>query len=238
MAKRKITSQQVKVSQKRRQKAENSQRRRRTVIIIVAVLAAVLITLGVVMWQTRSSSEVEQVARPLDGVEPADRNEYFSEYPEMVIDPSRSYEATIRTAKGDIELRLFDDEAPLAVNNFVYLANQGFYDGLTFHRVIEDFMAQGGDPTGFGIGGPGYTFADETDNNLRFDRAGLLAMANSGPSTNGSQFFITYVPTPHLDGLHTIFGEVTAGEDVLNSLSLVQPGEAGDVIERIDIVEK
>ena len=238
MAKRKVTSQQVKESQKRRQEAENRQRRKRTVIIIVAVLAAVLITLGVVMWQTRSSSEVEQIARPLEDVEPADRNEYFSEYPEMVIDPSRSYEATIRTAKGDIGLRLFAEDAPLTVNNFVYLANQGFYDGLTFHRVIEDFMAQGGDPTGFGSGGPGYSFVDETDNNLRFDRPGLLAMANSGPSTNGSQFFITFIPTPHLDGLHTIFGEVTAGEDVLNSLSIVQPGEVGDVIERIDIVEK
>jgi cyclophilin family peptidyl-prolyl cis-trans isomerase len=155
----------------------------------------------------------------------------------MVVDTAKEYEAILKTEKGDIRLRLFADQAPLAVNNFVFLAKQGFYDGLTFHRVIEDFMAQGGDPTGQGFGGPGYQFTDETDNELSFDRPGLLAMANSGPNTNGSQFFITYVPTPHLDGLHTIFGELIEGEEVLNSLSLVQPGDDGDVIVRVDIVE-
>ncbi len=104
--------------------------------------------------------------------------------------------------------------APLTVNNFVFLANEGFYDGTTFHRVIQEFMAQGGDPTGTGGGGPGYWFADETGNGLVFDRPGLLAMANAGPNTNGSQFFITFAPMPHLDGAHTIFGELVAGEDV------------------------
>jgi cyclophilin family peptidyl-prolyl cis-trans isomerase len=124
------------------------------------------------------------------------------------------------------------------VNNFVFLSQQGFYDGLTFHRVLEDFMAQGGDPSGTGGAGPGYQFADEVDNGLTFDRRGLLAMANAGPATNGSQFFITFVPTPHLNGLHTIFGEVIEGDAILDQIARVAPGQPGDVIERIDIVEK
>ncbi|MCA9921369.1 MAG: peptidylprolyl isomerase, partial [Anaerolineales bacterium] len=118
--------------------------------------------------------------------------------------------------------------------------NQGFYDGTTFHRVLQDFMAQGGDPSGTGAGGPGYEFADETDNGLVFDRRGLLAMANGGPDTNGSQFFITYGVTDWLDGNHTIFGELTEGDDVLSSLALRDPAtatEPGELIERIDIVE-
>ncbi|MCP4427554.1 MAG: peptidylprolyl isomerase [Chloroflexi bacterium] len=157
----------------------------------------------------------------------------------MVIDAAKSYEAVVTVAgKGDMRLTLFDDEAPLTVNSFVYLANQGFYDGLTFHRVIADFMAQGGDPTGIGSGGPGYQFEDETDADLSFDRRGLLAMANSGPATNGSQFFITFVPTPHLNGLHTIFGELIEGDDVLSGLTISEPGGPADVIERIVIVER
>ncbi|HOU41726.1 MAG TPA: peptidylprolyl isomerase, partial [Promineifilum sp.] len=142
---------------------------------------------------------------------------------------------------GQMRLRLFDDEAPTTVNNFVYLANQGFYDGTTFHRVLENFMAQGGDPSGTGSGGPGYTFQDETDNGLTFDRRGLLAMANSGPDTNGSQFFITFAPATHLDGLHTIFGELTEGDDVLSGITLRDPDTAtapGDVIEEITIFEQ
>ncbi|MCB9422424.1 MAG: peptidylprolyl isomerase [Ardenticatenaceae bacterium] len=157
----------------------------------------------------------------------------------MVIDTAKSYEAVITVKdKGDMRLTLFDDEAPLAVNNFVYLANEGYYDGLTFHRVIADFMAQGGDPTGLGSGGPGYQFADEVDTGRAFDKRGLLAMANAGPDTNGSQFFITFVPTPHLNGLHTIFGELTEGDDVLSSLTINPTSETADVIEKIEIVEK
>ena len=179
---------------------------------------------------------------PLAEIEPAERFGYYERPPEMELDPEKEYEALIRTQKGDIRLKLFAEEAPVTVNNFVYLAGQGFYDGTVFHRVIENFMAQGGDPTGTGAGGPGYQFEDEVDTGLTFDRPGLLAMANSGPSTNGSQFFITYVPTPHLDGLHTIFGEIVEGEDVLNSLAFVQPGASatpqGDLIERIVIIER
>ncbi|MCO5207010.1 MAG: peptidylprolyl isomerase [Anaerolineae bacterium] len=158
----------------------------------------------------------------------------------MVIDTDADYQAVIQTEKGDIRLKLFADQAPMTVNNFVFLANQGFYDGTTFHRVLENFMAQAGDPSGSGRGGPGYQFDDETDNGLTFDRAGLLAMANSGPGTNGSQFFITYEPTPWLDGNHTIFGELIEGQDVLDSIRLRDPAtdpEPGDVIEAI-IIEK
>lgn len=194
---------------------------------------------------TLSEQQVEKTLgddRPLADVEPAERFNFYGAYPDMIIDTDNEYEAILSTSKGDIRVRLFDDESPLTVNSFVFLASQGFYDGLTFHRVIADFMAQGGDPTGQGFGGPGYQFEDETDNGLTFDRPGLLAMANSGPNTNGSQFFITYVPTPHLNGGHTIFGEIIEGADVLSALEKVQPGGASgsqaDVIERIDIVER
>ncbi|MBP6788759.1 MAG: peptidylprolyl isomerase [Candidatus Promineofilum sp.] len=160
----------------------------------------------------------------------------------MTIDTDKEYEAVIRMADGgEMRLSLFDDEAPITVNNFVFLANQGFYDGTTFHRVLADFMAQGGDPAGTGSGGPGYTFEDELDTGFSFDRRGLLAMANAGPGTNGSQFFITFVATPHLDGLHTIFGELIEGDDVLSGLTLRDPDtatEPGDVIDEIVIVER
>ncbi len=161
--------------------------------------------------------------------------------PKMQIDPNKQYTATLDTAKGKIVIELFADKAPLTVNNFVFLAREGFYDGVTFHRVIKGFMAQGGDPTGTGAGGPGYQFGDETDNGLVFDQAGLLAMANAGPGTNGSQFFITYAETPHLNGNHTIFGKVTSGLEVALSLAERDPANAttpGDAIKTVTIDEK
>ncbi len=161
--------------------------------------------------------------------------------PAMSIDPGKIYVATLQTEKGDIVVQLFADRAPVTVNNFVFLARQGFYDGTTFHRVIEGFMAQGGDPTGTGTGGPGYTFGDEIDPQLRFDRAGLLAMANAGPETNGSQFFITYAPLPHLNGRHTIFGQVVEGMEVALALTPRDPSQnpdfEGDALERVIIEE-
>ena len=178
--------------------------------------------------------------RPLSSIPPTNRDGYYSQPPDMVIDPNKAYEAIIQLESGgEMRLRLFAAESPLTVNNFVYLANEGFYDGVIFHRVIPNFMAQGGDPSGSGRGGPGYMFADETDNGLGFDRPGLLAMANAGPNTNGSQFFITFVPTPHLDGGHTIFGEIVAGEDVLFGIPTRDPmaGGSAAVIARIDIIE-
>ncbi len=177
--------------------------------------------------------------RPLADLVPVARDGYFDSPPPLVIDPDAIYEALMVTERGDIRLRLFADAAPLTVNNFVFLAEQGFYDETTFHRVLEDFMAQAGDPTGTGRGGPGYMFRDETDNGLVFDRPGLLAMANAGPNTNGSQFFITFAPTPWLNGNHTIFGEVIAGAEVLDQITRRDPAAGtvtpGDLLLRVEI---
>ncbi len=140
----------------------------------------------------------------------------YSEPPPMTIDTSKQYTATIETEKGIIVLELFASDVPVTVNNFVFLAREGFYDGTTFHRIIPDFMAQGGDPTGTGTGGPGSKFADEFTNHTHV--AGTLSMANSGPNTNGSQFFITYGPQPHLDRKHSVFGQLVLGEKVLKAI--------------------
>jgi cyclophilin family peptidyl-prolyl cis-trans isomerase len=151
----------------------------------------------------------------------------YREPPQMVIDPSKRYIATISTDDGDIVIELFADKAPRTVNNFVFLAQDGYYDGVTFHRVIKGFMAQGGDPTGSGSGGPGYKFADEFHPALKHDEPGILSMANAGPGTNGSQFFITYSATPHLDGKHTVFGRVIEGMDVALAIPERDPMRAG-----------
>jgi cyclophilin family peptidyl-prolyl cis-trans isomerase len=147
--------------------------------------------------------------------------------PEMVIDSKKKYTATLSTDKGDIVMELFADKTPKTVNNFVFLARAGFYDGTIFHRVIADFMAQGGDPTGTGTGGPGYQFADEFHPSLKHNKPGIFSMANAGLGTNGSQFFITHVPTPWLDGKHSIFGQVISGLDVLMSIPPRDPGQVG-----------
>ncbi|MCA2000476.1 MAG: peptidylprolyl isomerase [Chloroflexi bacterium] len=144
--------------------------------------------------------------------------------PAMQIDPAKKYQARMETDKGAMVIELFADKAPLTVNNFVFLAREGYYDGVIFHRVIDNFMAQGGDPTGTGRGGPGYKFADEFHPSLKHDKRGVLSMANAGPGTNGSQFFITHVPTPWLDGKHTVFGQVISGLDVLMSIPARDPG--------------
>ena len=163
----------------------------------------------------------------------------YNKPPEMTINVNKKYVATIKTDKGDIIVELYPDEAPVTVNNFVFLANEGFYNGTTFHRVIPGFMAQGGDPSGDGTGGPGYKFEDEP-NNLTHG-TGVISMANSGPNTNGSQFFITYAPQHHLDGVHTVFGKVVEGMDVLNKLTPRNPstgaGTTGDKILTITIAE-
>ena len=145
--------------------------------------------------------------------------------PAMAIDPQKSYSAAIQTSDGDIVLELYADKAPNTVNNFVFLARDGFYDDVIFHRVIENFMVQGGDPTGTGRGGPGYSFEDEFHPELRHDGPGVLSMANAGPNTNGSQFFLTHVATPWLDGKHTVFGRVTGGLDVLMAIPVRDPAQ-------------
>ncbi len=153
------------------------------------------------------------------------------EPPEMKIDADKTYKATIETTKGKIELELYAEHAPKTVNNFVFLAKEGYYDGIAFHRVIDDFMVQGGDPTGTGSGGPGYSFEDEFENNPLKHEKGVLSMANAGPNTNGSQFFITHSPQPHLNGRHTVFGKVILGQDVVDSIA------QGDVMEKVTISE-
>jgi len=153
--------------------------------------------------------------------------------PALQIDPAKSYLATITTNKGAIELDLHPQHAPHTVNNFVFLAREGFYDGVAFHRVISNFMIQGGDPTGSGRGGPGYRFADELKGNPLKHETGVISMANAGPNTNGSQFFITHGPQPHLDGKHTVFGQVANKK----SMNVVNAIRQGDVMQQVTITE-
>ena len=153
----------------------------------------------------------------------------YSTPPAMTIDTAKTYTATFETSKGTIVVDLYPAEAPLTVNNFVFLANDGFYDGTVFHRVIDNFMVQGGDPTGTGMGGPGYRFRDETAGNPHRHQVGSLSMANAGPNTNGSQFFITHVVTNWLDGKHTVFGQVREGQDVVNAI------KGGDTLNSVKI---
>jgi cyclophilin family peptidyl-prolyl cis-trans isomerase len=166
----------------------------------------------------------------------------YNQPPAMQIDPKKQYTAILHTDKGDIQVELFAAQAPKTVNNFVFLAREGFYNGTTFHRVIRDFMIQGGDPRGTGTGGPGYKFDDEPGAlALKHDRPGILSMANAGPNTNGSQFFITHIPTPHLNGKHGVFGRVVSGMDVVNSIRERDPSrdrQPGDRLISVDIVER
>jgi peptidyl-prolyl cis-trans isomerase B (cyclophilin B) len=156
-------------------------------------------------------------------------NQQWESAPAMQIDESAQFNITIETNRGAIELELYPQHAPQTVNNFVFLAGQGFYDGVAFHRVIPDFMVQGGDPTGSGAGGPGYRFDCETAGNPLTHERGVMSMANAGPNTNGSQFFITHVPCAHLDGKHTVFGKVTAGLDVVDAI------EQGDQMVKVTV---
>jgi peptidyl-prolyl cis-trans isomerase B (cyclophilin B) len=149
--------------------------------------------------------------------------------PAMQIDPKKTYRATIETDRGTIELELYPQHAPKTVNNFAFLAGEGFYDEVSFHRVIADFMIQGGDPTGTGRGGPGYRFEDETRGNPLRHETGVISMANAGPNTNGSQFFITHSPQPHLDGRHTVFGKVVQGQDVVDAI------RQGDRMQKVTV---
>jgi peptidyl-prolyl cis-trans isomerase B (cyclophilin B) len=155
----------------------------------------------------------------------------YSAPPTLTIDPSKQYSATLITARGEIVCELFAKEAPITVNNFVFLAREKFYDSTLFHRVIPDFMVQGGDPTGTGRGGPGYSFADEFKGNPHKHQVGSLSMANAGANTNGSQFFITHVATAWLDGKHTVFGKVTKGQDIVDAI------QGGDELRLVTITE-
>ena len=216
-----------------RERARQKKKTERAIQIVGAVVLA-LVVIGLI-WLSLPEPGPDEAASPPDTF-------FYDSAPPMSIDVDRDYFATFNMENGgEFVVQLFPDKAPVTVNNFVFLARQGYYNGTTFHRVLDGFMAQGGDPTGTGMGDPGYRFEDEFSD-LTFDRPGLLAMANSGPDTNGSQFFITYAPTPHLDGRHTIFGEVVEGMDVVNGITRRDPQQnptfEGDVIETVTITEE
>ena len=156
----------------------------------------------------------------------------WDKQPEMQIDPKKKYTASMKTSKGIIEIELYAEHAPKTVNNFVFLIKEGFYDGVSFHRVIEDFVIQGGDPTGTGRGGPGYKFEDELKGNPLKHERGAISMANSGPNTNGSQFFIAHSPQSHLNGKHTVFGKVTKGLEIVDTI------QQGDKMEQVTVIEE
>lgn len=159
--------------------------------------------------------------------------EQWQNPPAMKIDAEKNYKVIMETTKGTIEIKLYPEYAPITVNNYVFLIQEGYYDGVTFHRVIPNFMIQGGDPTGTGRGGPGYRFEDEFSGNPLKHETGVLSMANAGPGTNGSQFFITHSPQPHLNGRHTVFGAVSneGGMDVVNAI------QQGDVMTKVTVEE-
>lgn len=217
----------------RRERALQRKRTERTIQIVGGVVLA-LVVVGLI-WLAlpgRSSNVVELSPDAY----------HYDSAPEMSIDVNKQYLATFNMAKGGVfVVQLYPDKAPITVNNFVFLARDGYYDGVTFHRVLDGFMAQGGDPTGTGMGGPGYQFENE-DSDLTFDKAGVVAMANAGRDTNGSQFFITFGPTPQLNGGYTIFGQVIDGMDVVNEITRRDPEQnptfAGDAIESITITEQ
>ena len=227
-----------------RRAAERARQRRNKIIVGVVVGAVALAGLTLAAMAFLGGEDQQERARPEAGPSPSQSPEdtgvacgaevpkanseekpMFDEPPKMEIDQNAEYTAIMETSCGTIELELFAKETPITVNNFVFLSRQGFYDGLGFHRVVPDFVIQGGDPTGDGTGGPGYQFQNEEVEGLDFDRPGLLAMANSGPDTNGSQFFITTVPTPNLNEGYTLFGEVKKGFDVVQKIESFGTGD-------------
>lgn len=217
---------------------------------LVALISILILVVGAIVYQSRTDNtslppqtDTEKITLPEGNSAPAEKNTQqkggethmkFNTAPKMEIDTAKKYTAVIKTNKGDMTIDLFAKESPITVNNFVFLAKKGFYDGVIFHRVIKDFMIQGGDPTGTGMGDPGYKFEDEM-NDFVFDSAGILAMANSGPNTNGSQFFITHAATPWLTGKHTIFGKISKGTDVLNAIATTTVGAQDRPVEKISI---
>jgi cyclophilin family peptidyl-prolyl cis-trans isomerase len=247
-----------KISKKREAVRAARAQQTRTSQIIGAVVIGLMVLGGLWIIFSRQTAQVaapvenpvatpvvqENVSESASELEPAPipTIKEYSAYPPMVIDQQKEYYATFEMHKGGtFVVQLYPDKAPLAVNNFVFLARDGYFTGVTFHRVLEGFMAQAGDQTGTGRGGPGYVFANE-DSDLTFDKAGVVAMANAGRNTNGSQFFITFGATPHLNGGYTIFGQVIEGMDVVYQIRLrdpqLNPSYSGDVIKSVTIDEK
>lgn len=209
-------------------------------IVALVVIAVVVAAISWVFWP-RSASPAA-TADPNQAAAPVPSNKQYTSAPPMTIDITKQYLATFKMAKGgEFVVQLFPDKAPITVNSFVFLANDGFYNGVTFHRVLEGFMAQAGDPTGTGGGGPGYEFVNEV-NDLAFDKPGVVAMANAGPNTNGSQFFIMFTPGQLTENDYTIFGQVISGMEVVNGITRRDPSQnptfTGDVIASVTISEK
>ena len=220
-------------------KQKSTQDNQKMILQVVTIAIIVLVIVGVA-WAIISSQKPAKTSSQ----SPAQAgSKQYSAAPPMTIDKSKQYFATVKMAKGgEFVIQLYPDKAPITVNSFVFLARQGYFDGTTFHRVLQGFMAQGGDPTGTGGGGPGYQFANEV-NDLKFDKAGVVAMANTGqPDSNGSQFFITFSPQTYLNGGYTIFGQVTSGMDVMTGIKLRDPDKSptylGDAMESVTITEK
>ena len=221
-----------------RAKAAQQQQIIKWVAIGVIAVIAIAVVWGIVANQKPASGSSAAPA----GTAPAVTSKQYTSAPPMTIDVTKQYFATVKMVKGgQFVIQLFPDKAPITVNSFVFLAREGYYNGVTFHRVIDGFMAQGGDPTGTGSGGPGYQFQNEV-NDLAFDKPGVVAMANAGPNTNGSQFFIMFGPYQLSESDYTIFGQVTEGMDVVNGITRRDPSQnpsfTGDVIESITITEK
>lgn len=217
----------------------------------LAIVVGVLIVAVAAFWafSPKEAAPVEPVATdaaaaevPPAGEAPQATSKEYAAAPEMTIDVNKQYFANFKMANGgEFVIQLYPDKAPITVNSFVFLARDGYFNGVTFHRVLDGFMAQGGDPTGTGAGGPGYEFVNE-DSDLTFDKAGVVAMANAGRDTNGSQFFITFAPADFLNGGYTIFGQVTEGMDVVNAITRRDPDQnptfVGDAIESVTITEQ
>jgi peptidylprolyl isomerase len=226
------------MSRKKRSKTSKKRAARKMEGTQWVTIGVILVVVVLIVWMSiPKGQEGEEVA----GAPDVSARQY-SAPPAMTIDVNKEYYATIKMAKGgEFVIQLYPDKAPITVNNFVFLAREGYYDGTTFHRVLPDFMAQGGDPTGTGGGGPGYQFVNE-DSDLTFDKGGVVAMANAGRDTNGSQFFITFSPQEYLNGGYTIFGQVVEGMDVVLNITLRDPQQApnfvGDAIESITISEE
>lgn len=226
---------------KKKQVSKKAQIDQSEKMVQYAAIAVIVLVIGFFLWRFIPWASLTAAPEaPAEGI--SGEIKQWDAAPEMMLDESKSYFATVELEKGgSFVIELYPDKAPLTVNNFVFLAREGFFDGVTFHRVLEGFMAQTGDPTGTGMGGPGYEFVNE-NSELTFDKEGVVAMANSGPDTNGSQFFITFDAAEWLNGGYTIFGQVIEGMDVVNSITLrdpdANPDFTGDVIKSITITEE
>ena len=241
-----MASRKNKRSKKVAQEAAKKRTLINTGIIIIVILAAIWIATSMqnkpaAVPPAPADAPPPVDSPPVDNAPPVEIKSY-DKAPSMTIDTNVQYFATVKMVKGgEFIIELYADKAPITVNSFVFLAREGYFDGVTFHRVLDGFMAQGGDPTGTGMSGPGYEFVNE-DSDLIFDKPGVVAMANAGRDTNGSQFFITFAPTPQLNGGYTIFGQVIEGMDVVDGITRRDPQRnpnfIGDAIESITIEEK